>query len=655
MKKGRYVCFLVFCITVFLAACGKEKLEPGVPLQDVITEFETEGTVRAVTTLEDGTVFVITGSPSGYQLGRFDGEGKCVWSYPLEGYGNIDSIIAVEDGKIIYFVGQKDSLFLCLFALHTDTKQIDELCDFGWDIARARKIVLLEDKIYIMGQEKMQSHSVSSDSDYDFSLGDTLLCCSIEDGEYSNMEFEYPINIAESGKGTLLILAYFPDEGYCFLEYNPKDGSTKQKAELDQYKFNDFAVCNNGDSVIYDYVGNYRGLVLADFDNLELEVDIYDDSIALGSDSKVFYENGKVYLQDASSRKLVGFFLDDVQKKNRVVRLIATSELSYIAPYGCGYALERQEEEWDKIALKMLAQDQDYDMCMGSSGYARSLAMRDSDVLYPLNDLPGIEEYFDRCFPYVREAATTETGEIWMLPFAANVYAMLVHEERAAQQGLNLHNNMTFTEFVQFVQGLSEKEQGMFFVYPKELGDDVLGKYFGRYTSVQGEKFLEYMEGLRVLYQKENLINPPGDINQDILLCSIEPFGRYPMSLAYMGRKGFSVYSIPSGEDLDKNNVALYYLAVNKKSKYREEALCYLADLIAYLMKQDELLLFKDYKAEAGSREEQIYKLFENGEVFFAVDEDVYQKDYEDVLKSEYPLKEYAQEVERRLQLYLKE
>ena len=125
--------------------------------------------------------------------------------------------------------------------------------------------------------------------------------------------------------------------------------------------------------------------------------------------------------------------------------------------------------------------------------------------------------------------------------------------------------------------------------------------------------------------------------------------------MSSMGRKGFSVYSIPKREDLDKNNVTLYYLALNKKSEYKEEALCYLADLIAYLMRQDELLIFKDYKTEAGSREEQIHKLFENGEVFFAIDEDVYQKDYVEVLKSNQPLEEYAEEVERRLQLYLKE
>lgn len=138
-------------------------MEPGVPLQDVTTEYKTEGTIRAVTALEDDTVFAVTVSPSGYQLSCFDGEGNCVDSFPLEGYANIDSIIAAEDEKIIYFAGQKaNSIHLYLFALHTDTKQVDELCDFGMDIARARKIILLENKIYVMGQKKMRAGSFNN-------------------------------------------------------------------------------------------------------------------------------------------------------------------------------------------------------------------------------------------------------------------------------------------------------------------------------------------------------------------------------------------------------------------------------------------------------------------------------------------------------------
>ena len=127
------------------------------------------------------------------------------------------------------------------------------------------------------------------------------------------------------------------------------------------------------------------------------------------------------------------------------------------------------------------------------------------------------------------------------------------------------------------------------------------------------------------------------------------------MNLEYFTRKDFSLYNIPKEKSMDKNNITLYYFAVNGKSKYREETLNYLADLIAYLMRRNDLAIFRECELEAGSVEEEIHRLFEDGEVSFAVDEDVYQKDYVEVLKSSQPLSEYMQELERRLQLYQKE
>lgn len=655
--------FFLLCITIFFfaggfTACGKEKIEPGVPLQELTTEYELEGFFGSVAALEDGTTFALTFIESEedslwhYQILQFDAQGECKNTYVLDGeYVNVNSIAVSEDGKTVYFVGQHETISMYLFAFHTDTGQIDEVCNLRTAVVRVKKIVQLGDYMYVMGQKRWSGGTIYG-PDYNFAAKETLLCCSMKDGEYSPLGFEYPISIADSGKGTLMVFAYFPEEGYCIVEYDPKDASTKQKARFDECRFYDFAVCNDGNSLLYDCHLNFRGLLMADLDNLDLEIEVYDNSIAWMSDSQVWYGYDNVYFQDAVSQNLVRFPLSAVQKKNKTVRLVATQQLSDIAPYGCGYRLERIEEEWDKIALKMLAQDKDYDLCLGSSDYSKSIVIRDSSMFYPLNDLPGIEEYLEKCFPYVREAATTEDGVIWMLPFSANVYAMMVQEERVSERGIDLYNNMSFDEFAQLVCGLSEKDEGLFHVYPEGISDEFMKQYFWHNTSVQNETFLKDLENLRVLYQNKALLYPLKDVNEEILLCSIETFGRYPFTIT---RNGFSVYSVPKEKAIDKNNISLYYLVVNGKSKNTKEALSYLADLIAYLMKRDDLMIFKDYQPEAGSWKEQIHSLFENGEVSFAIDEDVYQKDYIEVLKSDQPLTEYVKEIERRLRLYWQE
>ena len=59
--------FLAAGIMVFLStggflACGKEKIEPGTPLQEVMVQYEMEGTLKSVAALKDGTTFTITAS-----------------------------------------------------------------------------------------------------------------------------------------------------------------------------------------------------------------------------------------------------------------------------------------------------------------------------------------------------------------------------------------------------------------------------------------------------------------------------------------------------------------------------------------------------------------------------------------------------------------
>ena len=589
-RFGRYYRAIfggILCILVFLTACGKMKIEPGVPLQELRTEYEAEGAVKAVTTLKDGTIFAITareGKP--YCLYRFNAQGERTGLYPLDGYSNIDSIAAEEDGDTVYFMGQSNSLYMSLAKYRISTGELENLCDFGNTFAQVTQIVLLDDKIYAMGQRRFHPTllmSANASNEYDFSAGDTLMYYSLAGNFYLPMELESPISIASGGSGTLIALAYFRDDGYCLVEYDPKEDVFQAKTKLEEYKFYDFAVCNEGKSLLYNNPGNSQGIVMSDFDSINLEIEVYDTSASHVS-NRVWYGNGLVFLQDFDSNKLVSFPLADVQKNNKTVSLISTYELSSVAPYGCGYALERIDESWDKIALKMLAQDQDYDLCMGSSDYAGSITLRDSGTLYPLNDLPGIEEYLDKCFPYIREAATDENGMIWMLPFSVNTWAIRVEEEQMEQAGVRLRDHMTISEFADAVSELPPEAAGRLEISPDHIGSYFFQQYFRHNTTAQNEFFLECLSNLRMLYQNRELLQftkyVPGE---NRLLGLLDCYGRQPELEAMMIGSSASLYNIPKGRAEDKNSVTVYFLAVNQKSPRLAEALRYLADLTAYL------------------------------------------------------------------------
>ena len=81
----------------------------------------------------------------------------------------------------------------------------------------------------------------------------------------------------------------------------------------------------------------------------------------------------------------------------------------------------------------------------------------------------------------------------------------------------------------------------------------------------------------------------------------------------------------------------------------------YIADLTGYLAAQENVWYFTDYQAEPGSFEEQIYQIYQNGEIPFSVDADVYLTDMEKVFFGEIPVEQYVKDVEQKLLKYQKE
>ena len=48
---------------------------------------------------------------------------------------------------------------------------------------------------------------------------------------------------------------------------------------------------------------------------------------------------------------------------------------------------------------------------------------------YPLNKVPYVKEYIDGCFPYIRDAATDEDGNIRMIPIDISIPIIIYQEE----------------------------------------------------------------------------------------------------------------------------------------------------------------------------------------------------------------------------------
>ncbi len=79
--------------------------------------------------------------------------------------------------------------------------------------------------------------------------------------------------------------------------------------------------------------------------------------------------------------------------------------------------------------------------------------------------------------------------------------------------------------------------------------------------------------------------------------------------------------------------------------------MAYLADLIAYQMKLEDVPYFSD-KKEENALNNALYEVYENAEVVFAVDSDIYDAGFEEMLSGKLSVSEYIKQTESKLKIY---
>ncbi|MDE7327402.1 MAG: hypothetical protein K2N63_14205 [Lachnospiraceae bacterium] len=631
-------------------ACGKEQKPPNVPLQDLVVEYPLDN-MSCFTAMEDGTVYQVNleqvmEEESEYKLHRFNAMGEWEKSISLKDYDMVGALAVSEDGKYVYFTAQnmEYGIDLYLFSYSVEDGVITKLCDFTY-FDQIKQLVVVGDVVYILGKSPNWQTQEPPNSGYTFS-GERLVSYCVVTKEQTQLGFEFPISMAAGGDGTLVVLGYQEGDGYCLMKYDPAKDSMRVQGRFEDYKFDRFAVCNGGRDVIYDYTFNPRGLVLSDINNLSVEAELYPD--AFTGFFGVLYTGGRIYCRQYS-KGLISFPLDAVQRDNKKLSFLTREGGSLVAPYGCGYLMEKIELSDEKFTVKVLARDQDYDLCMVDSFDGNASNLRKNGVFYPLNDVPGIEEYFARCFPYVREAAVKEDGTIWMLPVQIDVPGILSREELLKENGLSLRSDMTWQEYEEMLFKTTKEQQGKIGINSGFLKRIFARQYFSNYHTLSGGLFEESVRALSNICTVEC---DYGTDEKDMIMEAITGLWRfdYAPGRAYYEEDGVFV-GIPKLLASDKNIASCTFLAVNPDSKRREEALSYLADLVAYQMRSEDVPYFADGGTQ-NALDTALYKVYQDAEIVFAPDSDIYDTGFDEMLSGELSVVEYIKQTEPKLKMY---
>ena len=700
----KYRCFLIVlvCLALGLCSCKEKEPEEKKSIYEVMTQYEPENR-QAYTIDEEGnlyTVELVMGDEegAGYYLRKYDKEGNRLFSKSCDtlfGYTCANfGAMAVKDGILYiapyrwvdetfyqdidqmspdpetggvnvseemqeYLEGNRvegEGAIRCsvLFSYDLVSETVTKIREFAC-FKQVLRILIGEEHIYLFGRDNgeifIRKPFSGESADY-VSHGEKIVRYTPSTKEEVTLGIAEPIDIALNEEGDLLIHANM-EEGFRLLLYNAEMEAVKVLNNTDGTGMFYFAYSPEEDSVLY-VPSSDTGLVCASLSDLKDVCVVYPWGFQ--GDNNVLCHNGRVVCLAANDGTLVQFPLGEIKKENKTIRYIYTGS-EWIDPYGCGYRMEKTEYTRDKLTLKLLALDDDFDLCLASSAYESAASLKKNGSFYPLNDVPGVQEYLDACFPYVREAATKEDGSIWMLPIQVDIPAFVFDTAMEDSIALPFTEDMTYEEFFAAQAALTEEQRKVAFY--GNFKKDFLYRYLHYNTSLDTEEFRKVMQLFidnQELFQGYNselrYVYKKGAYIYDCQAISI--FLRGSINSDSYGEAA-RAYGYPGITKEDKNVGTCVFFVVNPESDNLEATLSYLEDLIDYQMNLTQRPLYFQTPDESGdSYDGSLYELYKNGEITFYPEANL-TEGFEEVIEGKMDLEAFITETDRKLDMYYRE
>lgn len=628
-------------------------------------EFDADGAYFSYPA-ENVTAFDV--SPDGTLYTAEGDRESMICSYDLSGnrseltsIGAKTEAVACFDNKLCYALPSNNGTEL--FSIDTKTGQSEQLCEIN-GLYRVNNLEITNGSAYILGQDASRTNVRGTYFDefgmYEYN-GERLYKVSLGSGEITASEVEFPQAFSALDGNVLVYAAdeegfYFTDFGGGKKSYNDLGSITA----LELYDKDKFIFSSN--EIIFKLNSG-----TANHDDGMAEI-LENVLVTKGND--VRFEGGfgfvrNLYGQETGNGVIGRFKTSDYIKPNNKIRFIS-SEYSFDEPFGCGYVIEQRELDSESFALTVLSQDSGYDMCIINSAQDYSANIRNKGSFYPLNDVEGVAEYLESCFPYVKEAAYTKDGEIWMLPVLLNAGAVYYSPENCDAAGVAITNDMPYKVFIEQCKKASESDfSDGYSAHCYQLTQNMLLGYLSMNTSFDTQLFRDFAE-----FSKENA-NISSFPTYMPIVCSAENelfFGTGAGGFLFGYSSGSSRQTdfaeldflracpVPRLEDGTKNAVTCAFITVNPSSSNFEASLDYIGSLAKYLSTQkNSLILFDKSLYSNTDYMRDLYGIYENGQICFNVSSEIIFDDYIKYCSGEIDLDNLISESDRKYAAYLNE
>lgn len=655
MKTHYLKSFVVAVLSImFFTSCGSTENSSALLNADSTDFFYPAENVAAFDVSSDGTLYTIEGETE-FNICSYDLNGERNQLFSIE---NPSKAIACADGKLYY--AQESDNGIDIFCFDTDLKQIADKYSLN-NIYEVKNLEITGENAYILGIDPLRQGMAGTYRDqfgyYSYN-GEKLIKISLDSGEISESTVEFP-------------------QAFSALDGNV----TVYAADEDGHYFTDF----EGSNKAYNDVGNITSMELYEKDKfifysdsiiLKLSsattshedgmAEVLEDVIILGGND-IKYEGGFGFVLnkfDYENAAIMRFKTSEYIKLNNKIRFIS-AEYSFDEPFGCGYVIEQNELDDETFSLTVLSQDSSYDMCIINSAQDYAANIRSKGSFYPLNEIDGVNEYLDKCFPYVKQAAITEQGEIWMLPVLLNAGAVIYNPENCQEAGIELTDNMLISDFIgQCEKAESSTFDGDFSAHCYELTQNMLFDYLSYHESFDSDLFRSFAEFAK---EKMNITSFPtylpinNNAANSFMFNGADNFlfdytRKCSIQTGYKSYDFLRAYPAPKLEQSTKNTVTCAFITVNPSSANLESTLDYISSLSRYLGSQQNSLVLSDKSMyNDTSYMSDLYSIYENGEICFNVSSEIIFDDYFKFCSGEITLDSLITEADRKYSAYLNE
>lgn len=657
MKKLTFI--IIILLLLFTSCSSKNDNYEILDAKDVFFSYPAEN-VRTFTVDADGSVYSLEDK----KITVFDLNGEKIASYELDTIGSINRMCM--GGDILYFTAMAYDETEILYSYDIRTNEQKELISLD-SFSNLKQIAYVNDIIYIMG---VNPDYINKEYDlWDGDMGSylpyvydgTVLAAYKVAGNNLDIVFdELPNSFAVTPGGKIMLYAYDSEGGCYFAELDPESGSMGDKHYMDIKTVLSFAVDSQGGVFLSPSASKtsfFSTLSYIPLKNSSGVADVMPNVIAYGDGIK--YIKGFTFYHNAESGKIERIKNSVYVKDNPKIKMMSAGTYATDI-FSAGYNVEFNLLEGEEFALTVLSLDKKYDICYMNSRQDFSSNIRNKGSFYPLNKVPYVKEYIEGCFPYIRDAATDEDGNIWMIPIDVSIPIIIYQEENCKKAGLDFAGAADVYDMIELVAKARNMEHSLSSFNGSSLLRKSISLYLRNHTRLDTPEF-------KLLASALSTYNSNGASFGDSLAISEFTFNRNPgflfesqetriyQTLEYIiTRNDLKAVSLTGSDNI--NSAYCIYLCVNPNSDNLKNTLEYISSLCEYMANTNNLYLFTDRsKYTDSSYASELYALYENSVIDFNVSDEVFASDFNRYLNGEITLDMLIAEGSRKLAIYLNE